>query len=132
MTEQETPSLYLDEDVPHQLGNTLQERGVQARLAKDEMQPGTADVVHMKACADNSWLLVTLNRSDFQRLHWHWTVLRTWDVLPRDHGGILSATGHPTGDEWAQPIIDLLSDQGRNLRGSMWVWDIGTREWAPQ
>lgn len=126
------PPLYLDEDVPHALRDRLQELGLDVRLAHDELPAGTEDSRHLKACADNSWVIITINRSHFEQLHRLWGILNTWDVLPVHHTGIISSEGPqnpPLADEWASQISTLLTQRNGNLLGSMWVWHSGRGDW---
>jgi hypothetical protein len=127
------PTVYVDENVPDQLVHRLRALGIQTTLARDIMPPATPDADHLKCCADNSWVLITLDQRDFQRLHWLWVNLHSWQVLSIPHAGIISAIqGPPLPDEWAPSIAALVRDHAASLTGAMWVWNHGRKEWWPQ
>ena len=135
VTEPAAPGLYLDEDVPYGLRDRLQEMGLDVRVAQEELPLGTADSRQLKSCADNSWVIITINRSHFERLHRLWKILNTWDVMGTDHGGIISVSegpqNPPLAHEWASRIFELVTGPDGNLIGSMWVWYAAHGEWRP-
>lgn len=136
MTEASTtsPLVYLDEDVPVRLSDELRALGIPVQLAKDVLPLGTDDATQLKQCADDAFVMVTLNRKDFQRLHWLWMSLNSWNVLNRVHAGILTvweqAPALPA--EWAPAINDLLRREENNLPGTMWMWSPSKKTWRPQ
>jgi hypothetical protein len=82
------------------------------------------------ACMRGGWVLITQNRRDFRRLHWLWTALYDWGLLPEEHPGILTiheqtAAAHQA---WATAIVDLLL-QRPSLRGQMWRWRPAAARW---
>jgi len=136
MTEGSTPPppVYLDEDVPVRLSNELRDLGIPVQLAKDVLKPGTDDATHLKQCADDAFVMITLNRKDFRRLHWLWMSLNSWNVLNRVHAGILTVWEQAPAlpDEWAPAISELLRREANNLPGRMWMWNQSKNEWTLQ
>ena len=125
-------TVYLDEDVPLQLFDLLSAEGIQVQLAKDTLPLGTDDATHLKQCADNALIMVTQNRKDFQRLHWLWSTLLSWNVVDKPHAGILTIVGQQTPvlpQEWAPPIVNLILNRSSPILGAMFMWRPSTREW---
>jgi len=122
--------VYLDDDVPDEVGIVLAGRGVQAHLPGESGTAGAPDPVHLKTCADHGWTLITFNRRDFRRLHWLWEALRAWGVIAQSHAGILTAHEQRPAPEWAAAIADIL--QQERLEGKMFQWRPSTRAWDPE
>ena len=125
--------VYLDEDVPLQIGDLLKARGFTVHLPRDSGTVSAADAVHLERCSREGWVLITQNRRDFRRLHALWMTLNYWRILPQPHGGILTVYEQdpllPT--EWAPAIDELLQGRQR-LDGAMFMWRRSSREWQPQ
>jgi hypothetical protein len=76
------------------------------------------------------WVLITQNRRDFRRLHWLWTALTDWGLLPESHAGILTIHEQVVSRyvEWADAIYDLVRRQA-SLRGHMYRWRPASGRW---
>jgi hypothetical protein len=62
------PALYCDEDVSVVLAAMLA-RGFPVSTARDARHPGVTDERQLQAAADADSILLTHNRTDFERLH---------------------------------------------------------------
>ena len=125
--------VYLDEDVPRQLGKLLKDEGVVVHLPQEIETIAAADPIHLRECASHGWVLITNNRRDFRRLHWLWMVFHYWGVIPNIHSGILTTyeASPLLPVEWASAILDLLGDQV-SLCGLMFMWRRSSKKWEPQ
>jgi len=121
--------IYLDDCVAPELARLLRDARVGVHLPVEVGTAGVSDSAHLMTCMRGGWVLVTQNRRDFRRLHWLWTALSDWGLLPQ-HPGILTiheqtAAGHRA---WAAAIIDLLQQQP-NLQGQMYRWRPASGQW---
>ena len=124
------PTVFLDENVPDKVYELLSAAGIPALQARNILPQASQDPAVLKKCADESWVLVTLDRKDFWRLHWLWTALFTWGISGTDHGGIISVNqAPPLPDEWAAAIINLLNERGEGLVGRLWEWNLTSHAW---
>jgi hypothetical protein len=73
-----TAQILLDEHVGRVFERLLRERGHEVEQAKDRFGEYTTDDALLQWCANNSFVLVTNNASDFEPLH-----------RGHDHAGIL-------------------------------------------
>ena len=60
--------LYLDEDVHVGVARIVQGHGYDARTTRDEAMLGTRDVEQLAFASEQSMVLVTHNRTDFEDL----------------------------------------------------------------
>ena len=77
------PPLYCDEDVSIVLAAMLRARGFAVTTARDSGQLGRSDEEQLTFATAGGSVLVTHNRSDFERLH------RSWLEAARSHSGII-------------------------------------------
>jgi hypothetical protein len=103
-----TAAFYLDEDVTEALATPLRGRGHQVTTTTAAGRKGTRDHEQLWFAAQRGWILITVNRRDFESLHGAWLL---WSV-PRSHAGII-VLYHPSEEELeaiAQEIDDLATD----------------------
>ena len=101
-------SLYLDEDVTEALAMPLPDHGHQVTTTTAAGRKGTRDHEQLWFAAQREWILVTVNRRDFESLHGAWLL---W-VVPRQHAGIIILYQPSEGDlgEIAREIDGLATD----------------------
>jgi hypothetical protein len=124
----QVPQVYFDENVPVNLADFLRRAGVTVHLPQNIGTLGKEDAVHLQTSSTQGWVLVTLDRRDFRRLHWLWMGLYYWGLTPRPHSGILtindaertSLTGWPTA---------LLQKLPGLLPGEMHMWRPSESRW---
>jgi hypothetical protein len=123
-------TVYLDECVSWEIGHLLSARGVHVHLPREEGTLHASDPAQLMTCMRSEWVLVTQNRRDFRRLHWLWTALYDWGLLPGPHAGILTIHEQVVAryPEWATAIVDLLQEQPR-VSGRMYRWRPASRQW---
>ncbi len=80
-----TLRFYLDEDVSFRLVETLRKAGADAIAVRDVRREGLPDVEQLAYAASEGRVLVTYNRTDFQRLD------AEWREAGRGHAGVLWA-----------------------------------------
>lgn len=125
--------LFLDEDVPAPIGGLFIGGGFSIHTPRDLGTLSETDAFHLGQCAREGWVLITKNRRDFKRLHWLWTNLATWGVLPRSHGGILTVYGQvPRLPERLAPAVMEFLDGRATLEGEMHMWRPSTGDWEIQ
>jgi len=127
------PELFLDEDVPPDLGDILEREGLAVHTVSGLRVFGAIDAAHLKRCVDNKWVLVTQNRRDFRRLHWLWTTFVAWGILPTHHSGILTVREQVPlrVEQWALAITELMRES-QGLDGAMYMWRPSTSQWERQ
>jgi hypothetical protein len=96
--------LYLDEDVHVGVARIVQGHGYDARTTRDEAMLGTRDVEQLAFASEQSMVLVTHNRTDFEDL------ARRYFEEGRTHSGIICAVRRPSR-ECARRLIALLNDR---------------------
>jgi uncharacterized protein with PIN domain len=96
--------LYLDEDVPVRVAEILQGHGYDVRTARDEDMLGTSDAEQLAFATENGLVLVTHNRTDFERLAVHYF------EAGRTHEGIICAVRRPPGG-CARRLMRLLNER---------------------
>ena len=112
---------YLDEDIPHPVGDMLARRGHDFVHTYDVGNRSLTDPQQLLFAANAGRIIVTFNRRDFAILHQFWTALNAWGQLARQHSGILTTWGQVSTGQWADLIDDFVG-QGRNLDNQMWAW----------
>ncbi|MCX6023213.1 MAG: DUF5615 family PIN-like protein [Chloroflexi bacterium] len=122
---------FCDEDVPTDVVLYLRDRGHQVALAREMGTGGESDALQLQMCANRKWVLITQNRRDFRRLHALWMTLGLWDVLTRDHGGILTIYEQEqrAPEIWAEALDEMLQQEEISLQGKMFLWRRSTRLW---
>jgi hypothetical protein len=125
--------VYLDECISVTLGHLLLGRGLTIHLPADVGTVHATDSDHLMTCMRAGWVLVTQNRRDFRRLHWLWTALYDWGLLPDLHPGIITIHEQVVvgDDEWATAITELLEQQA-SLRGQMYKWRPSSGRWEEE
>jgi hypothetical protein len=125
--------IYLDEDVPRQLGDLLSNNGITVHLPQEIGAVAADDPVHLERCASQGWALVTQNRRDFRRLHWIWMTFHYWGIIGQPHSGIITIREQRPAmiDVWAPAIIELLQGQP-SLQGLMYMWRPSSGKWDLQ
>ena len=107
------PSLYLDEDVSVVVAAILAARGFPAVTVRDSKQLGRPDAEQLAYAARLNSILLTHNRSDFERLY------RERLEAGNPHAGIIIARRRSPG-EVAARVGRLLSRLGADgLRGQL-------------
>ncbi len=85
-------ALYCDEDVSVALAAMLRARGFPVTTTRDAGHLGWTDEQQLQAAADADRILLTHNRTDFERLH------REWLGSGRQHAGIVIARRRLPGE----------------------------------
>ena len=122
--------LYFDEDMSQEMEGFLRGMGYTVHTVEDMGARSEDDSTQLRISTEREWVLITQNRKDFRRLHWLWTTLYKWGILPQEHGGILTIyrQSPELTAEWAAAIHDFL--QGReHIRGEMHMWRPSLSEW---
>ena len=78
--------IYLDEDVHHLIAHALRLRSWEAITTFDAGRQGSTDLEQIRFAADNSYVILSYNVSDFPRLHYE--IVGAGD----HHAGIIVAT----------------------------------------
>ena len=65
-------SLYLNENIPYTIKPFLDELGINFIHTNDARNQGSLDEPQLEYASKNGYVLVTLNRRDFRRLHLDW------------------------------------------------------------
>ncbi len=101
-------SFYLDEDVTENLAAPLHGRGHSVTTTTAAGWKGTRDHDQLWFAAHNEWILITVNRRDFESLHGAWLL---WDV-PKSHAGniLLHQPSEGALAEMAREIAGLATD----------------------
>ncbi len=101
-------SLYLDEDVIEAFAIPLRGCGNQVTTTPAEGRKGTRDHEQLWFAAQREWILITVNRWEFESLHGAWLL---WGV-PRPHAGIILLHQLSEGglEEVGREIDDLATD----------------------
>lgn len=86
------PAVYLDEDVSVVVAAILKARGFDVLTARDAGHLGRSDFQQLAFGAEGGRVLLTHNRSDFERLH------REWLEAGKPHAGIVVARRRAPGD----------------------------------
>ncbi|MBI4202366.1 MAG: DUF5615 family PIN-like protein, partial [Chloroflexi bacterium] len=76
------PQFFLDANVPPVLGRQLSGIGFAVHYP-EALGTSLSDQGLIRECAPRGWVLLTLNRKDFWRLHWLWMSLREWRHIPQ-------------------------------------------------
>ncbi|GJL53773.1 MAG: hypothetical protein NPIRA02_09050 [Nitrospirales bacterium] len=78
--------VYLDEDVHHLIAHALSLRGWDAVTTVEAGLAGTSDLQQIQYAAENDYVMLSYNSSDFPRLH--------YEIMKRGnhHAGIIVAT----------------------------------------
>jgi hypothetical protein len=117
-------AFYLDEDVARAIDYELRILGHNIVNVRDLGLKGELDAVHLANAAQQSRVLVTRNRHDFENLHaaWqHWSWL--WAVTPLpEHRGVLVIP------DWWRPLeaaqeLDSFVTAGTPLTNSLYRYD---------
>jgi hypothetical protein len=122
--------VYLDDCIALGLARLLEAGGLVVHLPEQVGTARVSDSGHLMTCMRGGWVLVTQNRRDFRRLHWLWTALHDWGLLPEQHPGILTIHEQvgAGGQTWAAAIVDLLQAQA-SLKGRMYRWRPASARW---
>ena len=121
---------YLDEDTPREVGSILTRYGHDVVHAYDLGNQGITDAEHLQLAANAGRILVTYNRRDFEDLHRLWVALNAWEVIARQHAGILTTWGQIPIEPWADLINDFLALRP-SITNVMWRWQRQQRQWQP-
>ncbi len=120
--------LYVDEDVSREYVVALESSGHDVAYAVDEGESARSDAWHLHQAAIQGRTLITFNERDFRFLHRLWTSLKTFDVMEREHAGILTATRQLEASAWLPALEELLIGN-QELPGRMLVWSPTRAEW---
>jgi len=120
--------LYLDEQVGD-FQASLQADGHDVVVTGFPPRNARSDAWHFREALSGGRIVVTLNRSDFLYLHQLWTSLRTFELVPTHHRGILTTiqSGYWTRDEWLSAIRAKLHTPDA-LLGRMAAWPRSSSE----
>ena len=123
--------LYFDENMPHGMDDTLRGMGYAVHTVDEMNSRSEDDSTHLRLSAERGWVFITQDRKDFRRLHWLWSSLYKWGVLPEEHSGILTIyqtrVSTPYSD-WAAAIQEFLQPRDA-LRGKMYMWRPSQSRW---
>lgn len=121
-------TLYLDEDVPHQLGSLLEIAGHTVYTTHRQGRAETSDGDQLLYAATNEWTIVTHNRKDFELLHDAWLrSTRAWS-LNGQHPGILIISQRVSNHDNAT-VIDTLLSAHANLDNQLFGYDTPSQSW---
>jgi hypothetical protein len=128
--------LYLDEHLGDLL-TPLRASGHDVTFGGDQGRSGKTDAWHFREALDDSRVMVTLDKGDFEYLHKLWTTLRTFRVVDDQHAGILTAAGEPgfSHSDWVQQLRDKLRESALEGRLLKWVQSTGRwheAQWRPE
>lgn len=118
--------LYLDE----MLGgfvDELRSLGHDVVAATEKGRDGRADAWHFREAMREGRILLTWDWGDFEYIHKLWITLHTLGIVPRVHGGILTAKG-PARADWIS-IVHAKLEADDQLAGRMLSWITSRREW---
>jgi predicted nuclease of predicted toxin-antitoxin system len=96
--------LYLDEDVHVRIARIVRGHGFSVRTTRGENMLGATDAEQLAFAADQSHVVVTHNRTDFEEL------ARQYYEEGRSHAGIICAVRRPPRD-CATRLLALLNDR---------------------
>lgn len=127
--------VYLDEHLGD-LIKPLRTSEHDVMFGGDRGRSGKTDAWHFREALDDSRVMVTLDKGDFEYLHKLWTTLLTFRVVTAQHSGILTAAGEPgfSHSDWAQQLLDKLGESALNGRLFKWVQSTGRwheAQWRP-
>ena len=120
--------IYLDEDVSVEIVPLLSGRAHDVVHAYDLNNRQLPDTDHLLYAANAGRVMVTHNRTDYEKLHLLWLALNSWHVMNRAHPGILTTWGQISANLWGNLLDDFLS-QNENLQNQMWRWRRRQQEW---
>ena len=116
---------YLDNDVSVRLQPDLQALGHGVVHTRDRHSYRASDALQLLDAAENGWVLVSYNRSDYRLLHEAWLLWGgRWNLNPV-HSGILIIRQRVFGAvEWAREIDNFVRSV-RTLENQLYVWTPG-------
>ena len=120
--------LYLDEDIPPEVGEALTQYNHDVVHAVQAGNQSIPDPAHLLIAAEAGRILVTFNRRDFRQAHQLWTALHSWGNLDKSHAGILTSMGQIPKNEWADLVHTFVSG-GQELENRMWEWRRQQQQW---
>ena len=103
MSNNKTPTLYLNENIPIRLVDILSFNGIKAIHALSIGNQGASDEFQLEYATNQKYILVTHNRRDFRQLH------KRWISEGRFHYGIL-VMSHAEPEYLAQRIGHFFND----------------------
>lgn len=108
---QDLPTLYANEQFPRRAVTALRALGFKVMTTHDEGQSnrGIADDKVLDYATQRIWVVVTLNRRDFIRLH---------ETHGATHAGIVVCTHKLSADQLAQRIHEMLRRE-KDVRGRL-------------
>ena len=120
--------LYADEDLSRKFVDILDGRGHDVVYAVDTGATARTDAWHLQQASVQDRVLITFNERDFKYLHRLWTSLRIFELMTRQHAGILTATAQLEPSAWLPALEELLTTDP-NLSGKMFIWSPTKAEW---
>jgi hypothetical protein len=121
-------TLYLDEDVAHQLGSRLRIAGHTVHTTHQHGRTETSDGNQLLFAAANGWTIITHNRKDFELLHDAWLRWTSSWNLRNIHHGILIISQRMALEDNATAINTLLPEYP-NPDNQLFGYDIATHSW---
>lgn len=119
-------AFYIDKDVDTALASALQNLDHQATTTEAVGLDQASDGRQLFTAAENHWVLLTHNGTDFIVLHDAW---RFWTArwgVQLDHAGIIviprSVHGRPWPAPYAAQQVDQLLRSGQFAAGQLFTW----------
>jgi len=122
--------LYLDEQSRVELKDLLAGYGHDVLRTYDVGNGGALDSRQLLYAAETGRIFVTLDREDFEELHRWWLALNDWEIMRRNHSGILTTWGDINVAEWAT-LIHALLERNPDPTNQMYRYNRQLRRWRP-
>ena len=108
--------VYFDEDVHHLIAHALSLRSRNTLTTVEAGRAGTSDLQQIQFAAENGYVIISYNSSDFPRLHYEimnagnhhaWIIVATQDKLGANARALLSLLSTFSAEDFVDQLVYL-------------------------